>query len=217
MPDIRFQRIDTATLPCLMTVPEGTPPPSGWPLLCFLHGYGEAAPLPIEQGLTRHGPWHEAVPGEIHQRFIIIAPQLPQAGDYWKLVAGDVEVVVRRALLEQQGDPSRCYLCGFSFGGNGVFDIALSQPGQWAALWTVDPTRAPQVPLPHPLWVSIGQVTRRLQARFIQTLHLQPVTEEEPSGERLYLDEGADHVNSARLAFADRRIYAWLLRHRSAG
>jgi hypothetical protein len=34
-----------------------------------------------------------------------------------------------------------------------------------------------------------------------------------PYGDRLYLDEGLDHVRSAASAYADARIYAWLLAH----
>ncbi|MBW3534585.1 MAG: hypothetical protein KY453_05120, partial [Gemmatimonadetes bacterium] len=36
-------------------------------------------------------------------------------------------------------------------------------------------------------------------------------------GDRVWLDEGADHVGSARRAYADGRIYAWLLARRLRG
>jgi hypothetical protein len=35
-------------------------------------------------------------------------------------------------------------------------------------------------------------------------------------GERVYLDQGEDHVGTARLAYADDRIYRWLLGRRLA-
>src|SRR5699024_234725 len=94
------------------------------------------------------------------------------------------------------GDPTRTYLTGFSFGGNGVFDLALAQPGLWAALWPVDPTRPPpQDPL-RPVWLSIGEAARPGRNLFARALNLQPAGAL-PQGDRLYLDEGQDHVGSA--------------------
>lgn len=33
----------------------------------------------------------------------------------------------------------------------------------------------------------------------------------EPAGDLVYLDQGRDHVGSARLAYSDLRVYHWLL------
>ncbi len=209
-----FERLDSHPLPSLLSVPEGPPPAGGWPVLFFLHGYDEAAPQPIEQALTQHGPFNPGNPPLVREQFILIAPQLVNAGDQWFRFAGAVEELLALVLDRHQGDPARCYLCGFSFGGNGVFDLALAMPGRWAALWAVDPTRLPEDPVKPPIWLSIGQIARRQEMVFIETLGLEAAASEEPAGDRLYLDEGADHVRSAQLAFKDVRIYNWLLRHR---
>ncbi len=114
-------------------------------------------------------------------------------------------------MLEQHaGDARRAYLTGFSFGGNGVFDLALLQPDTWAALWAVDPTRPPANDPCVPVWLSIGEIARSRQRGFITALGLEPATDS-GNGARVYLDEGEDHVGSARVAYSDRRIYSWLL------
>lgn len=92
----------------------------------------------------------------------------------------------------------------------GYSHLALSAPVRWAALWAVDPTRVPEKPLERPVWLSIGEAARRNSDRFVRRLHLLPA-DTEPSGDYLYLDEGLDHVGSARKAYADPRIYRWLL------
>lgn len=47
----------------------------------------------------------------------------------------------------------------------------------------------------------------------MQALNLQPA-EALPQGDRLYLDERQGHVSAARAAYADQRIYRWLLSKR---
>ncbi|QBQ56100.1 hypothetical protein [Nitrosococcus wardiae] len=106
--------------------------------------------------------------------------------------------------------PEQRFLTGFSFGGNGVFDLALEQRNFWAALWAVDPTRVPVEDPGRPVWLSYGEVSRPKKLSFIQCLHLEPLQSETP-GERVYVDQGQDHVGTATFAYQDARIYSWLL------
>jgi poly(3-hydroxybutyrate) depolymerase len=146
--------------------------------------------------------------------FIVVAPQLRRAGDLWHRSADDVHRIVEEVRAEHGGDPARAYLTGFSFGGNGVFDLALAQPGLWAALWAVDPTRVPPEDPRRPAWLSFGAAARRGRQAFIRALALQPAHGQPPEGDRVYLDEGEDHVGSAAHAYRDDRIYRWLLSKR---
>ncbi len=181
------------------------------PVLVFLHGFDEGAPTPIEQALLYHGPLRaEAAPQA--RDFLGVAPQLPRCGDLWREYVDDVRDIVRDVLASRSGDPRRVYLTGFSFGGNGVFDAALAHPGLWAALWVVDPTRVPTRPIPHALWLSIGAAARLGTERLVRALAAEPASAQ-ATAHHVYLDEGADHVGCAALAYADARIYAWLLRH----
>ena len=183
------------------------------PLLCFLHGHDEAAPMAIDRALTLHGPLRAESLPRTQDRFIIVAPQLRVAGDHWHRYAEAVRQIVLAVQATHGGDPRRTYLTGFSFGGNGVLDLARAQPELWAALWAVDPTRVPPPGLAQPLWLSIGEVARPRRAGFIHTLGLRDA-DATASGDRLYTDHGEDHVGSATSAYQDERIYAWLLARR---
>jgi predicted peptidase len=197
-------------LQTLVSLPEGSA--AGAPLLCFLHGYDEAAPTEIVTALTRHGPLSEYTPPALVADFVVVAPQLPQAGDVWHEQAEAVRSLALRVQTEHGADTSRRYLTGFSFGGNGVFDVGLAHPGFWAALWAVDPTRGPSSDLEEPVWLSIGSVARHATEQFIGRLQSRP-PEENLLTDRVHLDEGEDHVGCARCAYADARIYRWLLAH----
>ena len=113
------------------------------PVLCFLHGDDEGAPAPIQAALTRHGPLREDA-HDSARGFLVVAPQLPHGGDHWNRYS----VTVREILLDVRarfgGDPRRTYVTGFGYGANGALDMARLQPDLWAAIWAVDPTRAPR-------------------------------------------------------------------------
>ena len=195
------QVIEGARLRYLLSVPAA---PGPHPVLCFLHGYDEAAPMDIRRALTMHGPLHAGNPAAAGE-FVIVAPQLPSAGDVWHRFADDVARIVDEVRDRHGGDVRRSYLTGFSFGGNGVFDLAVAQPDRWAALWPVDPTRVPVRDPGRPVWLSFGEVARYRKPGFTSALGLQS------AGDRVGLDEGEDHVGSARRAYQDERIYRWLL------
>lgn len=207
-----IQRVESAPLRYLLAEPEAAGEDSR-PVLCFLHGYDEAAPMPIERALTLHGPLRPGNPATARSDFVVVAPQLPIAGDLWHRFGDAVREIVHEVQAHHRGDPDRTYLTGFSFGGNGVFDLALLQPDLWAALWAVDPTRPPPRDPEMPAWLSSGEISRRRQAAFVQSLRLAPAAAE-PAGDRVFEDAGLDHVGTAARAYADTRIYEWLLARR---
>jgi hypothetical protein len=192
---------------CISTEADQSPP-----LLCFLHGYGEGAPLDIFNALRRHGPFRSLNPSTYKDRFVIVAPQLPVRGDLWNRYADTVRQIVLHEAKRFACDLRRLYLTGFSFGGNGVFDLSLAQTGTWAALWPVDPTGVPTKSITIPLWLSLGEISR-LQARsFIRTLGLESA-ETTPSADRVWSDAEKDHVGTATQAYNDEQGYRWLLRN----
>jgi predicted peptidase len=206
----RFEIREHAGLKFAVLLPTPTRPSALHPVLLFLHGYDEGAPTEIQRALTRHGPLRRGNPADALAPFIIVAPQLPFRGDVWAHFAEPVLSLLRLVHEQHAGDPERSYLTGFSFGANGVFDLAIAQPAHWAALWSVDPTRVPTSDPQLPVWLSFGEIARARKPQFIRRLRLADATES-PNGDRAQLDEGADHVGSATLAYADARVYAWLL------
>lgn len=207
-----LQTVTSGPLAYLLSLPElrGV---GDLPLLCFLHGYDEGAPMPIERALTLHGPLRPGNPERVRRDFIVVAPQLPFRGDAWMRFTDGVRQIVTSVQKQHGADPARSYLTGFSFGGNGVFDLGNSQPELWAALWAVDPTRAPSH-LARPVWVSIGEVARHRAPDLVRRLKLRPETAIENDG--VYVDRGEDHVGCATAAYGSEEPYAWLLHRRGA-
>jgi hypothetical protein len=200
----------SGALPYLLARPPGSAGAAVHPVLCFLHGRDEGAPLEIRRALTRHGPLSATGLRAGAGRFIIVAPQMPTLGDLWHRHADEVRALVERVAGEHGGDRSRLFLTGFSFGANGVWDVALEHPGFWSALWTVDPTRIPPDDPRVPVWLSAGELSRRFEGDFIHQLGLEPL-EAGPPGDRVYCDEGLDHVRTASAAYGDDRVYRWML------
>jgi predicted peptidase len=180
------------------------------PVLFFLHGYDEGPPTEIQVALTRHGPLRPGNDSAILDNFVVVAPQMPVRGDFWHRHTKAVSEIVNHVHRCDQGDPRRTYLTGFSFGANGVFDLALAQPEIWSALWSVDPTRPPANILSRPIWLSIGERARHRKDAFLDTLSLLPANQQN-NGDAIFDDEGADHVGTALLAYRNDQIYNWLL------
>jgi predicted peptidase len=169
--------------------------------------------MPIYDALTMHGPLQSGTSRLITERFIIVAPQLPVAGDNWHTKSAAIRQLVTTVQTEFRGNPNRTYLTGFSFGGNGVFDIAIAQPDLWAALWAVDPTRPPGGHLQHPLWLSLGELSRPKRTAFIELMKdAREARSQTPVSENNFVfeDSGEDHVGTARVAYGSQRIYDWL-------
>ena len=207
----RYRVVASHPLRYLLSVPSETARAgTRFPLLCFLHGYGEAAPRDIRRALTLHGPLRSSSSPRARQEFIVVAPQLLIGGDLWNRYADVVRQIVSEVRSEYGGDPRRLYLTGFSFGGNGVFDLGATQSDLWAALWAVDPTRVPAKSLKRPVWLSFGEISRPRKDLSVSALDLYPYGDD-PRGDRIWLDEGLDHVGSATSAYGDERVYDWLL------
>ena len=195
--------------------PSAGPDAGTRPVLFFLHGYDEGPPTNLRTGVARHGPLRSGNAVAALKQFIIVAPQLPQRGDLWHRFADALGKIAAEVHHAHHGDPQRTYLSGFSFGANGVFDVALDQPRLWAALWAVDPTRLPRAKLQQPVWLSFGEIARHRKQQFIEALGLHPCSPDDDR-DAVFDDRGVDHVGSARIAYQDERIYSWLLSKRLA-
>lgn len=99
----------------LISVPAAGPAGGLRPVLCFLHGLREAAPMPIQQALTLHGPLNPDNPRRVADRFVIVAPQLPApGGDVWRQKAAEVQEIVEAVRAQYHGDPDRTWGSGSS-------------------------------------------------------------------------------------------------------
>jgi len=200
------------SLRCLVSVPLGHSTNTKlWPVLCFLHGFREAAPLDIEVALTRHGPLNPASAPEATDSFVVVAPQLPPpGGKIWGAHEGEVKQVLDGAAQAYRGDPARLYLKGFSYVGDGVLDLDTRLISVWAGLWAVYPTSVPQLSAGRPTWLSAGEYARQQKQTLVDRLGVHEVRGDS-TGDYVYRDPGLNHVETATQAYADSAIYKWLL------
>ena len=202
-----YTELQFGALRCLLSVPLGVAPETGWPVIVFLHGRDEAAPVPVAQALTRHGPLSPRASSVATSGFIVVAPQLPApGGDVWAARSDLIVELAEEMVSAQRGDRSRLYLSGFSFGGNGVLDIG-PKTTFWAALWPVDPTRPVAPAGDQPVWISGGDRSRARAKR------LPGFVEPQPGARRVLHDAGLNHVETAARAYQDDAVYSWLLSH----
>ena len=109
-------KIDDTLQPMLAKVSQGYTKTKSWPLLVVLHGLGDGPiVVPSIDSMVQIGPF-----GRGDMRYHGIGEQ-------------DVFECIEFAKQIFNIDPDRIYLCGFSMGGAGAFDIGLKYPDIWAA------------------------------------------------------------------------------------
>jgi predicted esterase len=204
----------------LIYVPDGAGP---HPVLCFLHGAGEAAtdrdghqPRPLSRVLTHRSPgWHAENGTPFVSRFLVICPQLGRTRRWEPADAEWVDTLVAHAISSLGGDASRLALSGFSLGGEGAFQLASASRFSWRAIWAVDPAlqRIPPTPPDDSrVWVHYGNDQpggENMQA-FAAALGLAP-SNGDRSARRLVTALDADHVATCIAAYAAAAVYDWLV------
>lgn len=187
-----------------------------YPVLCFLHGDKECEHRldkgkAIKQAMRVHGPLGERSAQLERNKFIVVCPQLKYpGGDIWKNYRGTVVQVIKEMHEKELGDPNETYLTGFSYGGNGVFDIAMDGDFHWKALWAVDPPDPPMAKPAYPTWLSAGPYARGSKDR-LEGLGFQK-RETGLGSNYIYDDYGLEHGDTSIEAYADKDVYQWLRR-----
>uniref|UniRef100_A0AC34GSP2 Phospholipase/carboxylesterase/thioesterase domain-containing protein n=1 Tax=Panagrolaimus sp. ES5 TaxID=591445 RepID=A0AC34GSP2_9BILA len=205
-----IHHVTSEALSYLLSKPRGNAPAKGFPILVFLHGWQEAAPKPIQEAMIKFGPLDIDNPPHVKEQFIIVAPQMPIKGDYWDRFSDTVKAIAIKVQNEENGDKNRTYLTGFSFGGNGVFEVAVRQLNFWAALWPVDLTRVPENDPQRPIWISVGIFVRMNLSQFVTKLGLLSA-KLNFDADRVHDDTYRTHIGAAEEAYKDEKIYRWLL------
>lgn len=127
-------------------VPKEQPPQGGYPLLLWLHGYGQAGDdnqsqlLHLDRALAH---WQKAK-GPFPA--IVLVPQCPHDEPTWCEIgvrdatslesSGMLSVasdMLERICAKHSVDEDRIYLAGVSSGGNGCWELAVRQPKRFAA------------------------------------------------------------------------------------
>jgi predicted peptidase len=206
----------------LPSSPSGYAPRTGaGPVLCFLQGIGEHAPMAPLKALTMHGPLLLGISHQATDRFIVVAPQQAKRGgeDGWNEHADEITEIVNEVQKDYNWDyRDQTYLTVFSFGGNDIFGIALAKMpeekatfglrfGQWTQRKHL--IAIPTVGFGY-LWVHAPNPPKGKLLNFISILGDQPAANY-LNGNFLSIDRGKDHMGTARLVYQDDQVYNWLL------
>lgn len=215
----------------LLQTPEGQKPNSGWPLLLFLHGYGECG-TEIEK-VKKHGP-PKLIPQFVElQGCVIVSPQCP-SDSWWRVDA--LRALVEEVIADRGDiDRSRLYVTGLSMGGYGIWSFISRYPDYFAAAAPIcgggDPFRLPANRPPEkvgianefspaglrsasklPVWAFHGKDDRSvplLEAEMMVSL----LRDGGNAGARLTVYDGVGHVGAWERAYEDPSVWSWLFSH----
>ncbi len=107
-----------------------------WPVILFLHGYGERGVTGLLQTDVGIGHAIRKYPGELP--FIVVMPQCraDKATTVWTndpAMEQQALAALDASIHEFHGDPNRVYLTGLSMGGYATWDLAAKYPHRFAA------------------------------------------------------------------------------------
>ena len=217
----------------LLQAPDGKAPSGGWPLLLFLHGYGECGE-DLEK-VKKHGPPKLVASFDSLARCVIVSPQCPR-NSWWRV---DALKALVEEVIDGRGDIDhrRLYVTGLSMGGYGIWSFISHHPGYFAAAVPIcgggDPFRLPANRPPVksgiknefdrdglararklPVWTFHGTEDRSVPIK--ETEMLVGILKQAGSSDvRFTAYEGAGHVQAWEKAYEDPQVWKWLFAKRS--
>lgn len=199
-----------AALRYALSLPAPDPAVTRWPLVIFLHGFGERGDdLAL---VEKHGPTKQARDGQSFP-FILIAPQCP-IPSWWTLEIESLRALVEHAVTTYPVDPDRVYLTGLSMGGYGTWHLAIQHPELFAAIAPICGGGIPALGdrLVHmPIWAFHGAkddiVPLDESERMVNSVRMHG------GDPRLTIYPEADH-DSWTATYENPEFYTWLLSQR---
>ena len=196
----------------LLYLPKGylADPARRWPLLLFLHGSGERGDDLAK--VKVHGP-PKFLDGRDDFPFVVVSPQCPE-GERWSAegLLALLDDVVKRLRI----DVDRVCVTGMSMGGRGTWDIAMSDPGRFAAIAPVCggalPDRACRL---RDVPVRAYHGAKDPVVPLAETQSIVDAVRKCGGSVELLVDPEAGHDSWSR-AYSDPDLWAWLLSRRRA-
>ena len=114
-------------------LPDNWNPKQKWPIIMFLHGYGERGADGLLQ--TDVGMPHAIRDKRSQFPAVVVIPQCRM--DHWWTQPEMEEMALATlaaATKDFKGDPKKTYLTGLSMGGYATWDLASRYPGKFAAV-----------------------------------------------------------------------------------
>ena len=122
------------TMPHLMFVPAGTPPPAAgrcWSF-CTARASRRRRRCPASRS---KGPPQTCGRAPGTMKMAVLSPQKPMSSQFYDNdVADNIERLVDHYVASQKLDVRRIYLTGLSQGSIGTWNLAAARPAKWAAI-----------------------------------------------------------------------------------
>ena len=222
------QKVGDQRLRYLVQAPTGNKPANGWPLLLFLHGYGECG-ADIKK-VKKHGPPKLIEEFKELAGCLVISPQCPR-DSWWRVKT--LKALVEEVVQERGDvDTDRLYVTGLSMGGYGIWSFISHYPEFFAAAIPIcgggDPFKLPSNRpgskkgitnefLPAglkravrlPILAFHGAKDRSVPIQETEVL-VQMLKEAGHQKVRLTTYEDADHVEAWERAYQDPKTWKWL-------
>lgn len=194
-----------------------TNPARRWPLVVFLHGYGERGNEP--QLLTAQ-PLPKTLAHTTSFPAIVFSPQLPLQFNGWSEMIEPVDALVQQLRAHYPVDRHRLYLTGLSTGGYGTWTYALRHPNRFAALVPIAGGYE-QGGVPRnicalrntPIWAFHGALDTIITPEHSEIL-VRALRACGSKVVRFTLYAGVDHFHSWPRAYADPALWRWLFSQR---
>lgn len=212
----------------LVQSPAGHPPKEGWPVLLFLHGYGECGDN-IEK-VRVHGPPKLTRKFDQLANCVIVSPQCPK-DSWWRVEALKSlmdEVIGGRSDI----NPLRRYVTGLSMGGYGIWSFLSHYPDYFVAALPIcgggNPLSQPKNNPPEKIGIENEFDSEGLKAAKgvpIWTFHgtedgAVPIAETErivkllqdagSTSIQFTVYEGVGHVGAWQQAYDNPKAWVWL-------
>jgi predicted peptidase len=200
----------------LLYLPDdyGKDPAKKWPLILFLHGYGERG---SNLELLKKHPLPKFFDSHSDFPFIVVSPQLPIELEPWSELIEPLKALVERIKTKYAVDRRRVYLTGLSMGGAGTWEFGLRYPQFFAALVPIAGFyhyQTHEVP-PNiavlrdvPIWAFHGASDTSVPP--YQSEILVKALKDLGSNIRFTLYPDTQHEGSWIRAYADPELYEWM-------
>jgi predicted peptidase len=203
-----------------------------WPVILFLHGAGERGPDGLLQ--TDVGIAHAIRLNSSRFPFVVVMPQCLKDKIWGEPdMRAQALAALDASIKEFHGDRNRVYLTGLSMGGFGTWELAVSNPGRFAALVPICSGVRPQKDWPQlrvtanddpKITDPYAEVARRIGSTPVWMFHgdadpAVPVEESRHMAEALksaggnvkYTEyPGVNHISWDK-AYAEPELVPWLL------
>jgi predicted peptidase len=189
-----------------------------WPLLLFLHGYGECSDTDLER-VKIHGP-AKIVDSRPDFPFVLVTPQHPPLERDMKLIVNAWKPDELMPLLDHVAkhlniDPARVYVTGLSMGGYGTWRLAAAQPARFAAAVPIcgggEPENMAAGLRSVPIWAFHGAKDQVVP--LAESEEMVAAVRQAGGDVRLTVYPDVEHDSWVK-TYDNQEVYDWLLAHR---